>query len=453
MAVSIAGCERIIGPVDIDGVPLNGTQPLMGDAAPCVDAGASCPKPGCQPMQHRCQGGALQRCNASGTVWELLDQCASAALCSADLGACLPPACARDQHQCTEAGELVRCSSDLTQFEHAETCRSQAFCSAVSGRAGCTPTACRAGRQRCNGAQIEECRADRSGFDVVGDPCGSAFLCIEGESEKARCAEPGCGPGQFQCVGPSLERCTDQLDRFMPITSCATAELCNAELGQCDPPLCDAGTRRCEGALLQVCNPGRDGYTTLFDCVMPALCDVNAPACLMAPPVTLPPVVVGTDPYTFVRVSGPGALGLGPMVLDVPAQWTDVDTRPWTTAAGATLGPLFIASTDAARFAASFDIPGVYFGATAAAPIDVAAMQARFDMSARCTKGATSPYQDMLYRGTAQTWTNCGDTKATNLVVAAIPDDNDYVAVVIVTILGDRDQVARERIWRSFIAE
>lgn len=396
----------------------------------------------------------LQRCNASGVQWELLDQCGSDALCSAELGACIPATCRRGEHRCTETGELIRCTADLTQFERAAVCRSQAFCSAQPGREGCELTACRAGRQRCNGPQIEECRADRRGFDVVGEACASASLCIEGESDKARCAEPACDAGVFQCAGASLERCNDERTQLMPITSCESPELCNAALGRCEPPACEAGRRRCDGSLLQVCNPGRTGYVTVQDCTQPALCDASLPACLAVPPPPDPPPVVGTDPYTFVRVSGPGALGLGPMELERPAQWSDVDTRPWTTPAGETLGPLYVASTDAARFAASFDIPGVYFGATAAVPIDVAMMQARFDMSQRCsTKAPIEPYRDQLYAGTTQTWTGCGATNATIVVVAAIPDDKDYVAVVIVTILGDRDRVAMERIWRSFIAE
>jgi hypothetical protein len=411
VSAQLVACVNVIGPIDIEGAPSIETEPQKGSqesplSPPCGDAGAPCVWPSCKPMQHRCEGAALQRCNSSGTTWELFDQCASEALCAADRGACITAACSRGEHRCTETGQLIRCSAELTQFEPVEACRSQAFCSAVSGREGCEPTACLAGRQRCNGPQIEECRADRRGFDVVGAPCASAALCIEAEAEPARCAQPVCEAGAFQCVGAALERCAGERDRFMPITTCAAPELCNQTLGQCDPP-----------------------------------------------PVP-PPVVVGTDPYTFIQVSGPGALGLGPMELELPAEWTDVDTRPWTTAAGQTLGPLYVASTSAARFAESFDIPGVYFGATALVPIDVAAMQTRFDMSLRCsTKAPIEPYRDQLYVGTTQTWTGCGVTNATIVVVAAIPDDKDYVAVVIVTILGDQDRVAMERIWRSFIAE
>ena len=83
-------------------------------------------------------------------------------------------------------------------------------------------------------------------------------------------------------------------------------------------------------------------------------------------------------------------------------------TGPRRRTAGTAIGPRFVASSDAARFTRSFDIPGVYFAATAQAPVDVALRQAEFDLSSRCTKGTAEAYEDDLYAGTAQSWTNCG---------------------------------------------
>lgn len=452
------GCEQLAGPVEIAGETTL-IEPIKNPstAAGCTDAGAfgaACPTSRCEPDAYHCQAAVLQRCNLEGTGWAPVDQCASEVLCDAALGACLPALCAPRQHRCTETGELVACSADLTRFEHVENCRSPAFCSAASGREGCESAACRAGRQRCNGAQIEECRADRRGFTPVGEPCASASLCVEGESELARCQEPTCEAGRVSCEGVTLQRCADQRNVLVRVDSCATPELCNAGMKRCDPPACEVGQRHCEGNALQLCNAARTGYVTQFECATAAACDENSPACLVLPPVTPPPVVVGTDPYTFVPVTGTGALGLGPMVLEVPAQWTDVDTRPWISAAGETLGPLFIASTDAARFAANFDIPGVYFAATARPPLDVAAMQARFDLSMSCTKaGNPERYSDGIYSGTSQSWVNCGVTKATNVVVAAAPADGRFVTVVIVTLLGERDRDAMERIWGTFVVQ
>jgi len=166
------------------------------------------------------------------------------------------------------------------------------------------------------------------------------------------------------------------------------------------------------------------------------------------------PSVVDGDDYSFVDDSSPAVLGLGPMRLTLPSEWTSVDETAWSNAAGTVIGPRIIASSDAARFAANFDIPGVYFAATAEAPLDVAARQAEFDLTGRCTKGGSNLYEDELYSGTAQTWTNCGTTNGTTSIVVATPRENaTFVAIVIVTMLAARDEEAREEIWDSFVVE
>jgi hypothetical protein len=137
----------------------------------------------------------------------------------------------------------------------------------------------------------------------------------------------------------------------------------------------------------------------------------------------------------------------------LPTEWADTDRRPWTNARGETLGPRLLASTNAARFASSFDIPGVLFEATADAPVDVSARLNEVDLSLSCTRGASVAYDDGLYFGTSQTWTNCGATKATTVVVAAAPDSEAFVTIVIVTMLADRDQEARRKIWDSFVVQ
>jgi hypothetical protein len=152
------------------------------------------------------------------------------------------------------------------------------------------------------------------------------------------------------------------------------------------------------------------------------------------------------------RTSASVVLGLGPLQLSLPAEWADIDERPWLDAAGQTIGPQFVASTDVARFSRNLDLPGVYFAASARLPIDVASTLAlpQFDLSGQCTLEVTEPYADGLYTGTSQTWINCGSTRATNVVVAALPEDRSFVTVVIVTRLGTRDRDAQESVWSSF---
>lgn len=455
--LAVAGCLDVLGPIDVDPTPkteIRPNEPSAIDGGVCAEgeAATSGCRVRCRPGTPRCDGNLLEQCNAAGDAWDLTDQCASHELCNVKQKLCLMPACAARQHRCSETGELLICKADLTGFEHKEQCLTPAFCSAVAGREGCDGMACRAGRQRCNGPQIEQCRQDRSGFDKVGQPCASALLCVEGESELARCDPPTCEAGKFSCDGANLMRCADEANQVILIRQCTSAALCQADQQRCAEP-CAVGEQRCTGSALERCNAAQTAFELVVTCAGPALCDPKAPACLTAPPVVVPPVmppVLGNEPYTFVEAASTAVLGLGPMTLRLPSQWKDVDVRPWTSPAGVTLGPSLIASTDAARFAKSFDIPGVYFAATASAPVNVAARLADFDMSARCTRGTAESYDDGLYFGTTQTWNNCAGTNATNVVVVAMPGDEAFVTVVIVTMLAPRDDLARNEIWKSF---
>lgn len=454
-----AGCLEVVGDVDI-GVTDEGVEArpnkrgIQADGGACRDeasAAGACSII-CSAGEGRCDGPLLQRCNERGDGWDPVDQCASHALCDATEMQCSAPACAPRQHFCSSAGELLLCKEDRSGFEHKAQCQSGAYCSAVSGREGCEAVACRAGRQRCNGAQIEECRSDRTGFDPVGEPCASASLCREGDSAVARCEAALCVAGRFECDGARLMRCADDANTLIEIRSCPTEQLCNAPGQGCDPPACAPGQRRCSGSVLERCNAGQTAFEPIAACASELLCDASAAACLTSPPAPIPPVL-GSAPYTFVSAAGSSALGLGPLTLDIPAEWVDIDRRPWTNPQGEALGPQLIASTDAARFSSSFDIPGVLFAATARPPVNVAARLAEVDLSARCTRGEARDYDDGLYFGKSQTWTDCGSSKATNVVVAAVPKEEDFVAIVIVSMLAERDQEARRTIWDSFLVQ
>jgi hypothetical protein len=457
-ALLSAGCLDIIGDVNVDAIGTD-TRPIKtGGDVDCSDAGqaAGTCVVRCEPGAPRCTENLLQHCNEAGDGWILVDQCASAALCDAVSARCNLPPCATSEYRCTADGALQVCRADRTDFELVEQCTSAAFCSAVPGREICDVTPCRAGRQRCNGPQIEQCRDDRSGYDIVGEPCASAALCVEGQATTARCDPATCAPGTFICDGARLSRCSDDANRYIVINDCGSADLCSAVEQRCTDFACAAGAQRCTGNVLERCNVARSGYDPVQVCASAPQCDPTASTCLTVAPtdgLPDPSVLAGAD-YTFAQATSTAVLGLGPMTLRVPQEWSDVDRSAWTNAAGVEIGPRLIASRDAARFARNFDIPGVYFAATEAAPVEVAARQQDFDLSSRCAASTTEPYDDDLYSGTVRTWTDCGVTKATTSVVVAVDKEAArFVTVVIVTMTADRDRAARNEVWESFIAD
>jgi hypothetical protein len=326
---------------------------------------------------------------------------------------------------------------------------------------------------------VEVCRLDRQGFEKLpGQSCASAALCLD-DGAAVRCGDPVCEVGHHQCRGAQLERCSDDRDEYLPVQTCGSDSLCNAGRQRCEPPVCLPGQQRCVGSRLERCNASLTAMRQVSDCGSAALCDPALAACLdrptpppddppvdppvdpppVDPPPVDPPVVVpppppplGSGPYDFVETEGPGLLGLGPLLLTRPTAWSSVAVGAWLDAAGATLGPLYVASSDAARFRQFFDIPGVFFAATARLPGGVPGALAFLDLSATCTSRAPDvPYPfDSLYEGTTARWEGCGATGATTYVVAAAPRSDAFVVVVVVTVLAARDEVARQRVWDSF---
>lgn len=304
-------------------------------------ATCACQVPTCATNETRCTGTTLERCNAGRTGWEAVDLCATPELCEAGRGlglsGCQPPTCAVGEHRCTAEGVLLGCRIDRVDYVEQEACIGPQFCNADAGV--CEPAACDPGQQRCNGAQIEECLADRTGFRPVGQPCATAALCNDSDARGASCEEPECGVNEFNCFGSAqLQRCNVDrtgFEQFGP--PCLRPDLCSAQRGRCDfcfpgrqectpemdasrvcsltgnsfgpetfcplgcdGPLgqcrtCQFGSYRCNGGLIERCNDGRSftplnrssdcsAATTQVSCVNGQLLTSNcgAPACNLA---------------------------------------------------------------------------------------------------------------------------------------------------------------------------
>jgi hypothetical protein len=464
-----SGCLQVLGDVDVvgDAPPLGTGRAVLAEfPAECGDAGAGpCVGGSCTPDQLRCDRELLEVCAASGAAWGLLEPCATPGLCDPVAGVCRSPVCEPRQYDCAETGDLRVCNADRTGFDPVAHCSSRAFCNSVRGQEGCEPPACSTGDRRCNGAQLEQCRSDQMGYEPVLPACISAALCKQDAPGKAHCEPPTCTAGQYSCDVRELRLCNGESSGWTVTDRCVSAPLCNAASKRCDPVVCQLGEQRCTGSLLERCNPDQSGFTPVVDCPPPLFCDARVMTCLaMEPPpptptptpipvpATLPPEVASGAAYTFVAAPQASALGLQLSELSVPREWSQVDTSPWLDAAGAALGPRLVISTDTARFASNFDIPGVLFVATTSPPIEAAARLRDFDLSAHCTKDVADTYNDDLYTGPRQAWINCGTTGARTFVVAALPKQSpSFVTVVVVSALAQRDDDARQKVWETFL--
>jgi serine protease Do len=139
----------------------------------------------------------------------------------------------------------------------------------------------------------------------------------------------------------------------------------------------------------------------------------------------------------------------GSIIIEVPAEWSDIDPAPATDDAGAPI-PYILAATDRQVWTDSFDAPGVLFvklGPTADIP---STLLEYGDFSGVCTDLGLVDYSDPVFTGQYQVWDACGGTPTAIVVLAAVPTDGSYTALMLVQIVSDADLDALDRIFQTF---
>ncbi len=144
----------------------------------------------------------------------------------------------------------------------------------------------------------------------------------------------------------------------------------------------------------------------------------------------------------------------GAIQVEVPSEWSDVDGAPFQSDEGVQLYDVR-ASSDLSAFLQGWDTPGMIFTASSqlAATSDEVALLDELveDGSSQCTYEGRQPYEDAAYTGQYDTYTNCGGTGATYVVVGAVPQDRSFVIRVQIQANSERDFEALDRILRSFV--
>ena len=138
----------------------------------------------------------------------------------------------------------------------------------------------------------------------------------------------------------------------------------------------------------------------------------------------------------------------GVLTVDVPVEWTDINTAPLTLEDGTSV-PRIEASTSIADFEATFDVPGLFFSSTGPQD-DLDAFLAQFAQSS-CTDAGIQDYSDAAYTGRYQTFTDCAGTSTVYVTVAAVPPDNSYTAIVLAQLVSDADLAALDQMFATFL--
>lgn len=136
---------------------------------------------------------------------------------------------------------------------------------------------------------------------------------------------------------------------------------------------------------------------------------------------------------------------------EVPDDWDDLDTRP--AERNGREVPGIWASTDLDALVEGYTVPGVQLDLRTARSVDrlLGLLADDNATTANCAGPEEFDYDDGLYVGTAELWTDCGDAGAALLHVVALRGADQYVTAEI-QMVSDPDLDAAVRILETFRA-
>lgn len=144
----------------------------------------------------------------------------------------------------------------------------------------------------------------------------------------------------------------------------------------------------------------------------------------------------------------------GALTVEVPDSWSDSRGLPWDLddeAPGAA-GTTIVAAPSIDDFLATWSTPGMFFGASAslASILDYDGMLDSSTFEDECTYAGRDDYDDGLYVGRYDVYTDCGNDGALFVVVAAGPSDGSFMVYVQVQAITDADLEALDHILATF---
>ena len=142
----------------------------------------------------------------------------------------------------------------------------------------------------------------------------------------------------------------------------------------------------------------------------------------------------------------------GMLQMSVPVEWSDIDGTPWTFE-DEEAGPSLNAAVDVDGFYDNWTTPGAVLGASTSlrATYDPNSFLDQFDLSDSCTYDGRSDYSDELYTGAYDSYSNCGGTGTSFLVLVVEPESQGVLIILQVQMVTAADQEALQRILESFI--
>lgn len=200
----------------------------------------------CTPGARQCSGAQLQRCDARGTAWEVVDDCTGGRVCStAGAGACV---CVANARQGCSGAAIYAFDSCGARGALQMTCGANQVCEESGATASCV--------------------APPPPMSCLGDSaCGTNRICVD-----TQCAARVCAPNTTFCAAGTVRACDSRGADSTFLTECEPGTTCTENAGSA---LCScAGTGRlgCSGGnVVQLDGCGRVGQL-VTTCAASARC-------------------------------------------------------------------------------------------------------------------------------------------------------------------------------------
>jgi serine protease Do len=136
----------------------------------------------------------------------------------------------------------------------------------------------------------------------------------------------------------------------------------------------------------------------------------------------------------------------------VPVDWDDLNGASWAED-GETIGVSVSAAPDLDGYYETWTTPGMFYGATAtqAALYDAAEFLGQWDYSSSCAEVERFDYDDPVFSGVYDLYSDCGDEGNVFVVLAAAPTEMEGILVLIqVSIPAGTSAEPLEQILASF---
>jgi hypothetical protein len=263
MLLVSAGCQVILGDFTLDDVPSEAAAALGDD---------------CTPNSYRCNENQLETCAADRRSWTPVAACSDADHC--DPGAATCRTCTPGDFACS--GQVLETCDATAHWQTQASCETPELCHVAADRksGSCLSSPCGQADYTCSGNRLLRCAPTRDALVLV-DRCDTSALCDASKASaqapgvRGTCQPPACLTGTFTCDGATLERCNDDQTGWQPIATCGDPTSCNPLTGDCTP--CSPGDVACSGAELWRC--GDAGFAAAETCAAPELCDASQGGC------------------------------------------------------------------------------------------------------------------------------------------------------------------------------